>query len=139
MTRDAIQTCWDRYTLAPRPLTWDTAGRLCGKVYRAAGPLGRLCGLIGRKNVPGDGLLLAPCSSIHTFGMHFPIDVVFLDAGLRILALRDHVPPWRFAWAPRTTRHVLELAPGTAQILRLQRGEQVRFAPWGEFLPHAKV
>ena len=130
MTGNTIQRCWNRCTLAPRPLTWETEGRPCGIVYRAAGPLGRLCGLVGRESVPGDGLLLDPCSSIHTFGMRFPIDVVFLDAGRRILGLREQVAPWRCAWAPRSTRMVLELAAGRARALNLQCDERTSFTPW---------
>lgn len=87
----------------------------------------RLRGLLGRDRLPPDhGMLIDPCRSIHTFGMRFPIDVFFLDAGGGILHIARDVRPWRAVWAPLRTRTVLEtavsslpsdLAPGN--ILRL--------------------
>ena len=49
----------------------------------AARPLRRMRGLLGRRSLPGgEGILLQPAASIHTFFMRFPIDVVFLDREL---------------------------------------------------------
>lgn len=59
-----------------------------------------------------EGLLLVPGGSIHTFGMRFPIDVVFLDRQLRVVRLLQHMAPWRFALGPAETRLVLELRAG---------------------------
>lgn len=58
---------------------------------------------------PGYGLLLAPCSHIHTFWMRFAIDLVFLDRHGTVLAVRNDVPPWRVAFAPRGTWAVVEV------------------------------
>jgi uncharacterized protein len=43
----------------------------------------------------GSGLLIPRCRSVHTFGMRFPIDVLFLDERDRVIELRRSVPPWR--------------------------------------------
>jgi uncharacterized protein len=46
----------------------------------------------------GAGLLIPRCASVHTFGMHFRLDLVFLDREGRVLAIRRRVPPRRFVW-----------------------------------------
>jgi trehalose synthase len=69
----------------------------------------RLLGLahLDRDEV-GPGLLIPACSSVHTFGMRFPLDLVFLDRDGRPLSIRREVPPRRVAW-DRRARAVLEL------------------------------
>jgi uncharacterized membrane protein (UPF0127 family) len=56
----------------------------------------RLLGLalLSRRRA-GAGLLIPRCRSVHTFGMWFPIDVIFLDGEQRVLDLRRGVPPGR--------------------------------------------
>lgn len=88
-------------------------------------PLARMRGLLAHRELPaGEGLLLTPASSIHTAFMRFPIDVVFLDADLRIIELTPEVPPWRVAGA-RGTKAVLELAAGQIDARRLAIGQQL--------------
>jgi uncharacterized membrane protein (UPF0127 family) len=43
----------------------------------------------------GEGLFIPRCRSVHTFGMRFPLDLVFLDSESRVIRLRRAVPPWR--------------------------------------------
>src|SRR3989304_6591334 len=55
-------------------------------------------GLMGRRALPeNSGLLLTPCSSVHTFFMRFPIDVVFLDRERRVVKIVPAMKPWRTA------------------------------------------
>jgi uncharacterized membrane protein (UPF0127 family) len=76
--------------------------------------LPRLRGLMGRSGLPaGEGILLRPAPSIHTAFMRFPIDVLFLDRSLRVLAVVERLGPWRVA-SQRSARAVLELAAGEA-------------------------
>ena len=83
-------------------------------VRLAVTPLARGRGLLGRREpVP---LLLAPASAIHTCGMRFPIDAVFLDGELRVVRVARALAPWRFASA-RGARAVLELPAGGAAAL----------------------
>jgi len=70
----------------------------------------------------GDGLLLIPGGSIHTLGMRFTIDVVFLTSQLRILGIAERVRPWRIRVAPKGTKRVLELAAGQVEEHRLAVG-----------------
>jgi uncharacterized protein len=69
----------------------------------------RLLGLtLLDRRVAGPGLLLPGCRSVHTFGMRFSVDLVFLDLDWRPVSLRRGVPPRRFA-CDRRAEAVLEL------------------------------
>jgi hypothetical protein len=83
----------------------------------------RCLGLLSREAMPkGEGLLMVPGGSIHTLGMRFPIDVIFLNRQMRILGLAEHVRPWRVRVAPKGTRRVLELAAGQIAAHKLKQG-----------------
>ena len=72
----------------------------------------RLLGLaLLDRSAAGAGLLLPGCRSVHTFGMRFPLDLVFLDLDLREVSRRRAVPPGRIAFE-RRARAVLELPAG---------------------------
>ena len=87
---------------------------VCEHLLVAARPLRRMRGLLGRSSLPaGEGILLRPAASVHTFFMRFPIDVVFLDADGVVVAVRPDVPPWR-AVGHRGAKDVVELAAGEA-------------------------
>jgi hypothetical protein len=77
--------------------------------------------LVGAPLDPVEGLLIAPCSSIHTIGMRYAIDVVFLDREARVLRVCDEVRPGRMRFA-RGARGVLELRSGSAARLRISPG-----------------
>jgi uncharacterized membrane protein (UPF0127 family) len=98
---------------------------VCGRCIVADRPLRRMRGLLGRSALPEDeGLLLRPAPSIHTWFMRFPIDAVFLDRDLRVIATASEVRPWRFA-ARRGARAVLELAAGEAARRGIRPGMQL--------------
>src|ERR671935_1470608 len=85
---------------------------VCERCFVADKPLTRLRGMLGRKEpAPGEGLLLKPTAAIHTCFMRFPIDVVFLDADLRVVGVTTGLKPWRGA-VRRGARSVLELRAG---------------------------
>lgn len=91
----------------------DEEGRSIARAGMAHSFRARWIGLIGRSALEmREGLLLVPGGSIHTFGMRFPIDAVFLDRQLYVIGLRERIPPWRVAFAPAGTRLVLELRAG---------------------------
>lgn len=53
-------------------------------------------GLLGKASLGNDeGLVIAPTQGIHTFGMRFPVDVVFVDRSGRVLKVAANVPPNR--------------------------------------------
>lgn len=59
----------------------------------------------------GPGLLIPRCRSVHTFGMRFPLDLLFLDHGERVVSVRLAVGPCRAARC-RDASAVLELPAG---------------------------
>jgi len=92
------------------------------RVFHARSFVARLFGLLGRRPLAaGEGLLLEPCSSVHTIGMRYPIDVVLLDGDGRVLSTRSALGPLRLAAAPRT-RRVLELPPNSLATLGISPG-----------------
>lgn len=69
--------------------------------------------LVGAPLEATEALLIAPCSSIHTIGMRYPIDVVFVDREARVLRVCPAVEKGRMRFA-RGARAVLELRSGVA-------------------------
>jgi len=99
---------------------------VCERCTLARNPYSRMRGLLGRGGLAqGEGLLLQPAGSIHTFFMRFAIDAVFLDRERRVVRIASDVRPWRTAAAKRS-RAVLELAAGEAARVGLQPGHLLR-------------
>ena len=91
-----------------------------------AGPRRRK-GLLGRKCLsPGEGLWIIPCEAVHTFGMQFPIDLVFLDRKNRVVKARSNVRPGRLS-ACLSAKSVVELPSGTVLGTQTMRGDTVAF------------
>jgi uncharacterized protein len=106
----------------------DENGRVvCEGLTLADGPLTRMKGLLGKKSLgPGEGLLLRPAGSVHTWFMRFPIDAVFLDGEGRVLKVAEDLRPWRAAGC-RGARAVLELSAGESERRGVRPGD--RLAP----------
>ena len=86
-------------------------------------------GLLGRDSLaPSSVLVLAPCNSIHTFFMRFPIDVAFVAKDGRVLKIRHGVRPWRIAWCVRAFC-VLEFAAGTLALGETTLGDRLLLHP----------
>jgi uncharacterized membrane protein (UPF0127 family) len=91
----------------------------------AARPLRRMRGLLGRRSLPGgEGILLRPAASIHTFFMRFPIDVVFLDRELVVVGIAAALRPWRIA-GERGAHSALELPSGECEQRGLRVGDRL--------------
>jgi uncharacterized membrane protein (UPF0127 family) len=67
----------------------------------------------------GTGILIEPCEGVHTFGMKFPIDIVFLNRQRKIVALHRAVPAGRLRMSLRA-HATLELPAGSIERLGLQ-------------------
>lgn len=90
------------------------AGTLVARAQLADRPLSRVRGLLGRDGLAdGDGLILAPCSSVHTCFMRFPIDVLFVDREGLVLRAFENVRPFRFVSGGRRAVRTVELPAGT--------------------------
>ncbi len=86
-------------------------------------------GLLGREGLEsGEGLWIAPCESVHTFFMKFPIDLVYLDRKHTVKKVRSKVGPWRLSGCLRA-HSVLELPAGTIGATSTQRGDTLQIAP----------
>ncbi len=74
----------------------------------------------------GEGLWIKPCEAVHTFGMKFPIDVLFINKKGRVLKVRRSMPRWRMS-ASLLAHSVLELPSGTAAATQTVAGDQLEF------------
>lgn len=95
----------------------------------AFNPLQRARGLLGQARLtPAHGVWLRPCNAVHCCFMRFAIDVLYLDAQLEIIAIRQRLRPWRWSMCRRACS-VIELAAGECQRLRIQPGDRINCAP----------
>ena len=89
----------------------------------------RRLGLLRRESLPpGQGLWIVPCGSIHTFGMKFPIDALFLDREHKVLSIYENMPQGQTA-VGRQAHSVLELPAGMAAATATQIGDELIFEP----------
>jgi uncharacterized protein len=87
----------------------------------------RRTGLLGHDSLEnGEGLWIAPCEGVHTIGMKFPIDVLFLDRKRKVLKIRKDMKQWRMAACFRA-HSVLELPAGIAEATGTSVGDQLEF------------
>ena len=87
----------------------------------------RRTGLLKHETLPrGEGLWIAPCEAIHTFGMKFPIDVVYLNKKKKIVKIRPAMPRRRIS-ACLLAHSVLELPAGMAEETSTHVGDQLEF------------
>lgn len=90
----------------------------------------RFAGLMFRKSLPeGSGLLLLPCGSIHMCFMRMPLDVVYLDGRLRVLAVEKGLRPWRAGRFVKGAKAVLELPAGTLDRCGAAPGDALEPCP----------
>lgn len=90
-------------------------------VMKTSSMMERMQGLLFRTPLREDeGLLIKPCSSIHTIGMQYDIDVVFLSNDLSIKKLFCHVKPWRCAMSFGASM-VLEMISGSIDKFGLEK------------------
>src|SRR3954451_8349700 len=88
----------------------------------------RLRGLIGHGSLePGEGIVLRPSWSVHTFFVRYPIDAVFVDADQIVVRVVPNLRPWRWA-THRGTRDVVELRAGEAERAAIAPGQRLAWA-----------
>jgi len=98
---------------------------VCEHLLVAARPLRRMRGLLGRNGLPeGEGILLRPAGSIHTFFMRFAIDAIFLDRDLVVVGIEPSLGPWRTA-SRRGAKVVVELASGECERRGVAVGDRL--------------
>ena len=106
-------------------MTREDGSPVCERCVVADRMFSRMKGLLGKRSLAaGDGLLIRPAPSVHTFFMRFPIDVVFLSRRGEVMKVSADVGPWRV----RSCRHayaVLELPAGEAKNRGLAVGHRL--------------
>ena len=98
---------------------------LLNNVMCTSNPFERMRGLLGKPPLQKDqALLITSCSSVHTIGMTYPIDLAFLDKHWKIRKIVKSLVPWRMAWSFGSSM-VLEMSPGTIDKLNLNSNMQL--------------
>lgn len=101
---------------------------ICHNCFVANTFRSRFKGLLGRSGMTeGEGLLIIPCRSVHTFGMRFSIDLVFLANDGRVVELVCELAPGRLSQLCRDAVMVLELAAGRIAGRGIEIGDQIKF------------
>lgn len=101
---------------------------ICERCVVADRMLPRMRGLLGRRTLPsGEGMLIRPAPSIHTFFMRFPIDAVFVSREGEVLKVAANVKPWRTR-SCRRAYAVLELGAGEAERRHVAVGDRIEAA-----------
>jgi len=84
----------------------------------------------------GQGLWIIPCRGVHTMGMRFPIDVVYLDGQQDVVHMEEGLRPWRVAPVKISAKSVLELPPRTLRATGTALGDRIEIAVGpGETVP----
>jgi len=94
----------------------------------ADGYFSRLIGLLGKTRRwarPGQGLWIVPSHGVHTIGMLFAIDLVFLDRDGRVVHTEEYVRPFRISRVTLKAQSVLELPPYTVFRSGTQVGDRL--------------
>ncbi|KAB0668554.1 DUF192 domain-containing protein [Oryzomonas sagensis] len=109
-----------------RAIVAGPARELAGTIHVAHSLFARMKGLLGRKSLDsGEALWIKPCKGIHTIGMRFTIDAVFLDGDNRVVAQIPSLPPNRISPIYRRAASVIELPAGTLAGIGLAIGETI--------------
>ena len=86
----------------------------------------RTRGLLGRTHFPEkEAFWISHCSSIHTFFMKFPIDVIFVDKELKVTSLAHSVPSFRILLGGWKSKAVFEMKAGELKKHNIQKGDKL--------------
>lgn len=108
-----------------------TSSKLKLRIKMADTYFSRLIGLIGKKQMDkNEGLLLKKCKSIHTIGMRYNLDLVFMDKTGKVLKCVEGIKPFRAASA-KGAYYALELNQGVIQIQGIKVNEQLKLQVTG--------
>lgn len=100
----------------------------------------RLKGLIGKlKLEPDQGLWVVPSSGIHTLGVLFPLDLIYLDENHRVIHVIEYFRTFRIAPLRRQAASVLELPVHTIYYSQTQVGDQLVVCPVEEMEQQLKT
>ena len=95
----------------------------------------RLVGLLGKTKrwaQLGRGLWIVPSRGVHTIGMMFPIDVIFLSKEKEVIHVEEHLRPFRISAVSLRAMSVLELPAHTIFRTGTQVGDRLEIARLNE-------
>lgn len=99
---------------------------LASEVIVADRPFSRLKGLLGRDSLnKGEALIIKPCNSIHTFFMRFPIDVLFIDKGNKVIKAVCGIKPFRISGIYIRACFAIELPSGVILESSTSQGDEI--------------
>src|ERR1017187_6708421 len=99
----------------------------------------RLKGLLGRSELkPYDGIWLIPSHGIHTIGMLFAVDLVYLDAENRVIHLVEHLGPFRISPIRFKCASILELRSRAIYSSHTQIGDALLICTPEEMIQFAE-
>lgn len=101
---------------------------LAHEVERADTSWSRMRGLLGRTSddfSSGKGLWIIPSQGVHTIGMSFPIDILYLDSQRRVIHMCHALRPFRIAAVKLRARSVIELPAGTLAQTQTSVGDEL--------------
>src|SRR6202453_2222274 len=93
--------------------------------------LRRLVGLLGKTRRwarLGMGLWIVPSRGVHTIGMMFPIDLIFLGKEKEVVHMEEHVRPFRISDVSLKASSVLELPPHTIYRTGTKVGDRLEIS-----------
>jgi uncharacterized protein len=73
----------------------------------------------------GEGLIIDPCSSIHTFWMRLPIDVLYMNRDYEVIRADECMKPWRLGPIFTGSKWVIELPAGTISATGTEPGDKI--------------
>ena len=101
---------------------------ICRNELMARGFFQRLTGMLTRKfSGKLDGIVFENCNTIHTFGMRFSLDVLFVDRNNVIIKIQKNMAPWKTASAGIKKCTAIELPAGTADMVMCKTGDIIEF------------
>jgi uncharacterized membrane protein (UPF0127 family) len=99
----------------------------------------RLKGLIGKLRLkPDEGMWVVPSHGIHTVGVLFPVDLIYLDKDQKVIHVVEHFPRFRFAPIRKRADSVLELPTHTIFSTQTRPGDQFVICVAEDMVDHLK-
>ncbi len=97
---------------------------LATKLKVARNFIERFRGLIGSPPLEeGEGFLIPSCQSVHSFGMRYPIDAIYLNRSREVVAVVKSLFPNSIGTVNFEAHSVLELPVGTIELTRTEVGD----------------
>lgn len=82
--------------------------------------------MLGKKSLPpGTGLLIWPCCAVHSFGMRFSFDALYVGRSDRVICVVEEMPRNRLGPIRRRASYVVELPAGTVKRTGTRPGDQL--------------